>query len=461
MKRQRGNRPFLVLVALLVVLGLGGGGSRYDILSLIYLRPVAAVALGIGLYSLTRPQVRAHRYVFAMLLFPLALIIIHLVPLPPALWASLPGRESIAVAAELAGIEQPWRPLAMVPWRGANVLFAMLVPLAVLVLAAQVDDKRQWRFLVFLIGLGVASALLALLQVIGPSQGPLYLYRITNEGGAVGLFANRNHAALLLAMVLPLCAAYAAGSLPTIKQSRRRHLIAFACVALVIPLILIARSRAGIIASCVGFVAVALFYRQPQIDRRPRRTRRRLHYLVLPTAAVVAIFTTVALAAGRATSLGKLAMAEGIDSTRQTAWTITVDAIQVFMPFGSGFGSFVETFQMFETRDDLMPQYINHAHNDYLELMLVAGVPGLILLAAALWFLTSSAWAIFFRAVAGEHRDTLLMGRLGLVLLVQLALGSLVDYPLRTPIMSAIAVLAAVWVVRARNLVQAPESGRS
>ena len=39
----------------------------------------------------------------------------------------------------------------------------------------------------------------------------LWFYRITNNGFPVGLFANRNHAAVFLAALLPLATAWALG----------------------------------------------------------------------------------------------------------------------------------------------------------------------------------------------------------------------------------------------------------
>ena len=58
----------------------------------------------------------------AMLLaMAIALVGLQLVPLPPALWTALPGREGLATAAQLAGFPQPWRPLP-------SLVFAAPVP---------------------------------------------------------------------------------------------------------------------------------------------------------------------------------------------------------------------------------------------------------------------------------------------------------------------------------------------
>src|SRR3546814_18783044 len=61
---------------------------------------------------------------------------------------------------------------------------------------------------------------LGLAQVIGPRDGPLYLYEITNNGSAVGLFANRNHQAALLACLFPMLAVYASIDHPSAERMR-------------------------------------------------------------------------------------------------------------------------------------------------------------------------------------------------------------------------------------------------
>src|SRR5262249_50031167 len=58
----------------------------------------------------------------------------------------------------------------------------------------------------------------------------------------------------------------------------------------------------------------------------------------------------------------------------------TIEAALAYMPFGSGLGTFVPVYGMFEKpQDAILDTYANHAHNDILELWLNTGVVGLIL----------------------------------------------------------------------------------
>ena len=115
-----------------------------------------------------------------------------------------------------------------------------------------------------------------------------------------------------------------------------------------------------------------------------------------------------------------------------------------YFPFGSGIGSFVEVFQIDEPYSQLSPTYLNHAHNDWIETLLTSGLAGTLLLLTAViaWSRLSLA---YLRAPARGQRG-LIFGKLGAVLIFIVALASISDYPLRTPSMACVLILAAVWM---------------
>ena len=193
--------PYWALVVFLILTFLTGGGSRADIQSLIILRPAAVIFCGVGLWSLKWAHVKANRFFFGMTAAIFALVIGHLIPLPPSIWGSLPGRELISEIDKAAELGEVWRPVSMVPSATWNAFYSLFVPLAVLSLGVQLSREERFKLLPIVIGLGLISGLVGLLQVIGDPSGPLYLYMVTNNGSAAGLFANRNHQAILLAML--------------------------------------------------------------------------------------------------------------------------------------------------------------------------------------------------------------------------------------------------------------------
>ena len=73
---------------------------------------------------------------------------------------------------------------------------------------------------------------------------------------------------------------------------------------------------------------------------------------------------------------------------------VTSQAALANMPAGSGFGTFVPVYEMHAPRTMLRSYYVNHAHNDWLELWLTGGLRRWRLLSLFLtWFLWSSVEA--------------------------------------------------------------------
>jgi O-antigen ligase len=117
--------------------------------------------------------------------------------------------------------------------------------------------------------------------------------------------------------------------------------------------------------------------------------------------------------------------------------------IQKYFPFGSGFGSFVEVFQLDEPLRYLKPTYVNHMHNDWLEILLTGGLPAVAILLFAIAGYLSTSVALFRRRDA--DRREVKMARLAAVLILILALASITDYPLRTPSMMAFLAVLCLW----------------
>ena len=85
---------------------------------------------------------------------------------------------------------------------------------------------------------------------------------------------------------------------------------------------------------------------------------------------------------------------------------------------------------------------MNHAHNDVLEVMLTAGVAGLVLMlcAAGLWLVLA------IRVLVIDRPDRLQpLRKAGVVIILILSVASLTDYPLRNPSLAALFALAWIW----------------
>lgn len=447
--------PGWALAVLLVVAFVMGGGSRGDVLSLVVLRPLSFVLLAVGLLTLRLDHLRANRAAFAVAGGIIALAALHLVPLGADWWQSLPGRGLLKEADRLSGLSDVSRPLTMNPVAGWNALYSLGAPAAGLVLAVQLEPDKRKRVRNLLVGLGIVSAMLGLLQAIGPANGPLYLYRITNPASPVGLFANRNHNALFLASLLPLLALVAAsGRVPARgKPDRRPLLLGFALGAgmLVISVVVASGSRAGL-GAVVAALALLPFvlgvsYRdawgwlaqRSKTGGAASRAPWRLALLAALIAALALLFFT----AGRETALERFAS----EDNRGPSWRLILGLARDYLPWGSGLGSFVEVFQIAEPDWHLRQTYLNHAHNDLLEVAMTLGLPGLALVAAMLAGLAAAA----IRLVLTRRDPTWREARAALVMLFLLAAGSLVDYPLRTPALACLFAALVPWLGQRAN----------
>src|SRR5690606_15042423 len=149
-----------------------------------------------GLLVATAEQLRSARAALLLVGSLMLLAVVQLLPLPPGLWRGLPGRELVSEASELVGSGADWRPLSLDPNRTWNAFFALLVPLATVCLITIQEPRWQQKVPVILLGVGLLSAVLGYLQAVGGNG--LHLYEITHRGFPVGLFANKNHQAVLL-----------------------------------------------------------------------------------------------------------------------------------------------------------------------------------------------------------------------------------------------------------------------
>lgn len=442
--RLLSSLPLLLLIAFMVVVFVTGGSSRTDVLSLVFLRPFAALVCAVALASLPSDRLREYRLLFLLFGSLALLIALHLVPLPPSLWRSLPGRELLAEIDRTVGIVDAWRPLTLEPAATWDALFGLLVPFAALLLAVQLTVRDGIRLMYLLVALGCASSLLGLFQLAGPPDGPLYLYAVTNDGAAVGLFANRNHTAVFLACLFPILAYLVSIATPNPNRARFTRIAAVATGVFLFAMILLSGSRAGTLASVLGIaLAFAIFHaRSP----RPKGYHQWLDRRVLAGLGAIGGVALLFAFFARANALNRLFADDQLNDLRFRVWGAIAELGWSYFPAGSGIGSFVPVYQVVEAHDVLRPDYLNHAHNDWLELFLTGGLPAMSLIAVAILFSLRHARRAWF----GRDANTAMaaQARVGSVILLIFALASIADYPLRTPSLAAFAVLAAVWLHR-------------
>jgi O-antigen ligase len=109
----------------------------------------------------------------------------------------------------------------------------------------------------------------------------------------------------------------------------------------------------------------------------------------------------------------------------------TGKAMADYMPFGSGLGSFVNIYRLYENPDEVTAEYVVHVHNDYAETALELGIPGIVLMVVFLVWWFREIWSVWRRGERGAFAKAASIASAAILL------HSIVDFPLRTAAISA------------------------
>lgn len=443
----RAETARLVILGLLFAsIALFGGSARPDVNWLLFLRPICLFAIAV-LLVLPAPQRSRSMWIPALLLALLAVAIgIQLIPLPPSVWTGLPGHGRYAEAALAAGIEQPWRPISLAPWRTWNSLFALLPAAAMLValwgIAPRQDSRLVAGFLLFI----ALNLFLGVLQVAGVLEGPLLPYRFYAEDSVIGFFANRNHTAAFLATGFPLLRMWSlnAGRREKGDEMRmaRRRMIALVSAMVLLVMIVVTGSRTGMV---VGFFSLAASLAMWPLDEVGKGMRRdHANWLRIGIIAVPLVMVVLLVLFGKALAVDRFVEDDLLAEKRVTFLPLLIGLVRDFLPFGSGFGSFDPVFRSNEPDWGLSLKYFNNAHNDLIELALTGGIPALLVLAGFVGWIVLRLVKSYRKMPVAEAISV----RAGAVMAGALMAASLTDYPLRTPLAGAVMVFAAYLMAR-------------
>nr|WP_275950691.1 O-antigen ligase family protein [Croceibacterium selenioxidans] len=298
------------------------------------------------------------------------------------------------------------------------------------------DD--HWRVVSVLLGLVVASTFLGLLQFSGGHFNHPFVNDIA--GSVSASFANRNHFALFAAIGCLLAPVWGFGEG---NQIRWKGPVAIALLLLFALIILATGSRTGMLVGVLGIGLGLLNVRRKVVSELRKLRRPYAIALVAVVIALLAATVILSITLGRAASFNRVVALDVSDDLRRqalpTVWAMT----QYYLPFGSGLGTFDPVFRINEPDELLNVVYFNHVHNDWIEIVLDAGLAGLVLLIIAIgWWLWkgTGAWRL--------DSSKCQLPRLGSAVLLLIFIASATDYPARTPMIMAVVVIAAIWLNR-------------
>ena len=453
---------WIVFLILVVSMALGGGSSKTFIASLLYVRPVAILCLGVLLITPVQRNWRGLKSPALLLLLFAIWMCLQLVPLPPTVWSMLPGHAPFLEASAAIGAAPPWRPLTLNIDLTLASLFTLAPAAAVIVAYAGFTSQERARTVPTVLAIVASSALVALIQVAGGENSAAYLYTPTSRDLPVGLLANRNHQAALLALGLPVLTLWLRNSASQHQQRRRPRpveRVSFlyslgAVTAIIFVLIaLVSGSRAGLILCTGGLITSALLFGRSILALN---TRKRW-MIVSGSLAALLVVLLLAVIMGRALVLDRLDTTGISSDQRFRAFPVLVKLIRTYFPFGSGMGTFDPVFRMFEPDADLDRGFFNNAHNDLIELVITGGLPALTLLMGLVAWL--SARLIAAIRIKGAADAVTTRGWVGLSVIVLLMAASLFDYPLRTPLLSMVFAIACCWASALGHAANARDAG--
>lgn len=436
-KPFRDKLPFAFLASLIALLWLAGGASRADAIGQVVTRAGCwAILIAMILVAL-RPQWRRTNPVALLVFAAIALPALQLVPLPPEVWTTIPGRELLTEAAEIGGQDQPWRPISISPSATLNALSSLIVPLVALLLVPRLILIEHRRIVTMLLGLVLASSLIGLMQFSGAHFDHPMVNDVRGEVSAN--FANRNHFALFAAIGCLLAPFWAFSKPP---HARWKGPSAIGLQLLFMLIILATGSRAGLMVGVLAIVAGLAMVRR-QVTQELNRHRPKVAVLFMLAAfGLFAVTVALSVTLGRAVSLQRLLTLDAATDLRRQSLPTVMSMIERYFPVGSGFGTFDPAYRISEPDELLQFAYFNHAHNDWLEVLLDGGLPSLALLVTAMvWWVAKS-----LRAWRGSPSSSIMFARMGSAVLALVMIASVTDYPARTPIFMAVVVIAAWWL---------------
>jgi O-antigen ligase len=258
---------------------------------------------------------------------------------------------------------------------------------------------------------------------------------------SVGFFANRNHYAALLYCVLPFAAAW------TIAFAKRHHAdralgvgVGVSAIAALLLGIGMAQSRAGVVLGLAGLLFSLFLLNDPNRSG----SRRQASFAIIAAGLIGLVFIIHYALPGLLNRFEP----DMLDDYRFEILGVGRAAAESFLPFGSGFGTFQAVYQMHDRPEALLSNYVNHAHNDWLELWIEAGWFAAAMAAAFLvWFGMASYRAWRPQADQFEFIDVG-VSRAASISVGLLLLSSLVEYPLRTNSLITVFALCCALLVR-------------
>lgn len=347
----------------------------------------------------------------ALQLVPLPLFILRFVsPGRAGLWYSL---RNIMTAPALAPITIDFA--TTVQYLCRFIGYALLF-LLVREIACRFSNRQSWAFATPLIAVAAIEAMLGLLQA---AQG---------VDAVTGTYANKNHLAGLLEMILPICVAgsVALWNSQFFLKSFPIFRALSACAVLLVGLLIFAglvasASKMGLFSCLCGLLipgGVVLW----------TRLRAWSKWLALGGLAVSVLYFVIFVPSDKLMAGFVGLFSDQTGEGRFLIWADTIHLIGSYPVFGVGLGNYGAAMQKFQTQ--IIDRDYTFAHNDYLQSVSELGTIGFVI--AGIFFI-----AIFSKglraSIRARDRNVQLLGLACVGSMTAIGMHSLADFNLYMP----------------------------
>lgn len=290
------------------------------------------------------------------LIFAILTLSLYLLPVPTAVWLHLPGRtfyQEIVTLLDTLGQGMTHHPISLDAYATSQSLLALLPPLAVFIGTITLSRQRLGWLTGIVLTIATVQALWGIIQY-------------AHTGMARGSYTNRDHFAGLMELTLPI-----AISLLVWRHSSRVWLGIYAVMAGSILLAgLFSLSRAGI-----GGLALAVLLSLIVFSGRLPLWR-----IVAGVSLFLAFAVLVSGSNGFIPIINRFLAVDPLEDVRWVMFDKALQAAELFFPLGSGPGTFNDIYTAFQPIQETGWGVLDHAHNDYLELLFETGIVGIAIL---------------------------------------------------------------------------------
>ena len=241
-----------------------------------------------------------------------------------------------------------------------------------------IDSSKRLRTVLGLVFVfGSIYAFYAILQLV-LSPGKIYGIYSSPFANPIGSFVNRHNFAAFMEMTILL----SSGILVTAAIKPDRRLVYFTGVGIMGIALLLSGSRGGFVSVIAGVFFLILL---STVYEKRGNLIFRLGGAALIVVAIVVGSVFISAESTTFKRISETATSDDVTTNRTQIWEATMGIISKGMPLGVGMGAYGVNYSPFDSGNGL--ERVEQAHNDYLEVLAVAGIPGLLIGIAFIVFL--------------------------------------------------------------------------